>query len=134
MNWLVENAPWLVPTAAVAAGLAWKKGTAYAAKMAAAKFSDVIDKAIELGDDEWDAITIAIVRKLEKEIPDGITAEHPKVKSLAAELCSGEGYFGLLKGQEAHIAEAMAAVAASIDSRAKQRGHGETGKEDEKKA
>ena len=130
MNWLVENAPWLVPTAAVVAGLAWKKGTAYLAKQAAAKFSGLVDKAIELGDDEWDAITIAAVRKLEKEIPDGITAEHPKVKAFAAELCSGEGYFGLLKGQEAHIAEAIAAIAASIDSRAKQRGHGKKQKKE----
>jgi len=129
MDWL-NNLPLLI--AALLLPFGWKMATSWVAKMAAAKFSALIDKAIELGDDDWDAITIAVVRKLEKEIPDGITTEHPKVKALAAGLCNGETYFGLLKGQEVRVAEAIVAIAASIDSRAKQRGHGQA-KEGQKK-
>ena len=130
MEWINEHAIFLSPLILLAGAAAYKALVAYGAKLAAAKFSQAIDKALDLGDDEWDKITLLVVEKLERDIPDGISAEHPKVKALAAEVCSGEGYFGLLRGQEKRVAEAIAAIAHSIDARAK--AHGEKTKEEKK--
>jgi len=123
MDWL-NNLPLLI--AALLLPFGWKMATSWAAKAAAGKFAQAIDKALELGDDEWDAITVAVIRKLEREIPDGVTPEHPKILNLAKKICEGEGLFGLLKGQEKRVASLLAAVARSIDKRAKKGGHGQT--------
>lgn len=128
MEWLNENLPYLAVLAPVLLAGGWKFATGYAAKAAAESFSKAIDFLLDKGDEDWDYITRLAVKKLEEEIPDELTAEHPKIQALAKEICAGEGFFHPLRGQEKPVARLIAAVAQAIDKRAK-RGYG---KEEEK--
>ena len=67
----------------IAGGSLWVIVPKLIRHFAAAELEKLIDFLYEHGDDEADKILTLVLKKIDKEIPDGITAADPKVVAAA---------------------------------------------------
>jgi len=113
MDQIADKWPWLAAVGALVAPYVWVRVKAWLAKRAAEETGRLIDSALEMGDAEWDKIVMAVVEKLEKEIPDGLDASDPKVQELAVRIWPTKPQYA---------AELLVVVAKAIDGRARKLG------------
>jgi len=99
--------------------LIWRVGIKKAAQFAGAKFVQLVEVLLESGDDDWDKITRQIVSKIEREIPDGLTVDHPKVQAFAGKICSSKIFTKYLGGCDKNVAKLVVALFQTLDKRAK---------------